>query len=73
MTTRKDHMDWCKKRAIEYIDSGDSQQAYTSMISDLGKHPETEGHSGMQLGMMMLISGLLGTPSEMREFVNGFH
>ena len=35
--TRAEHLAWCKKRALEYVDAGDLLQAYTSMASDLGK------------------------------------
>lgn len=35
--TRKEHLDWCKKRAHEYADDGDRGNAVASMISDLGK------------------------------------
>lgn len=70
---RTEHLDWCKKRALEYVDAGDVTQAYTSMVSDLSKHPETEDHAAIQLGMMMLISGHLSTSEKMREFINGFN
>lgn len=71
--TRQEHLAWCKQRALEYCDAGDPQQAFTSMASDLSKHPETEHHSGCQLGMMMLVNGLLDTPDRMRKFINGFN
>ena len=41
MITRQEHLDWCKKRALEYLNQGDLQQAVASMISDLTKHEET--------------------------------
>jgi hypothetical protein len=71
--TREKHLAWCKQRALEYVDNGDIQQAYTSMASDLNKHPETEGHTGIQLGMMLMMSGHLSTDDEMREFIEGFN
>jgi hypothetical protein len=43
------------------------------MASDLGKHPETEDHLAIQIGMTMLMSGLLNSPTEMRTFIEGFH
>jgi len=43
MATRQEHLEWCKKRALEYIDINDLQQAFASMVSDLNKHPETKG------------------------------
>ena len=71
--TRAEHLQWCKDRALEYLDSGDSSQAFTSMMSDLGKHPETENHAAIQLGVMLMFSGNLNTVSEMRKFIEGFH
>jgi hypothetical protein len=71
--TRSEYMDWCKKRALEYVDKGELQNAYASMASDLRKHPETENHSAIQLGMMMLMSGHLSTPDKMRHFIEGFN
>ena len=31
---RQEHLDWCKKRALEYCDKGDVQDAFASMASD---------------------------------------
>ena len=72
-TTRKEHLDWCKRRALEYVDNGDVQQAFTSMASDLRKHPETVDHAGIELGMMQLMAGMLSTPQEMQRFIEGFN
>lgn len=71
--SRQEHLDWCKRRAIEYVDAGDLDQAFASMGSDLGKHDETRNHSGIELGMMMLMGGHLKSPSEMRKFIEGFN
>lgn len=70
---RMEHMAWCKKRALEYVDQGDNQQAFASMMSDLGKHPETQGHAAIHLGMMTLMTGKLDTTHEMRKFIEGFN
>lgn len=72
-TTRSEHLAWCKKRALEYVDKGDLPQAYASMASDLNKHPETANHGAIQLGMMMLMGGHLDTATKMREFIQGFN
>lgn len=44
-TTAKEHMAWCKKRALAHLDRNSEyysiQEAVTSMMSDLGKHPDT--------------------------------
>lgn len=71
--TREEHLAWCKKRALEYVDMGQVQSAFASMASDLNTHPETEGHFGIQLGMLMLMGGHLNTPEKMRNFIEGFN
>ena len=70
---RSEHLNWCKQRALEYVQSGDFSQAVASMLSDLGKHSETEGHIGIELGSQMLFAGLLNTDSEVRKWVEGFN
>lgn len=71
--TRDEHLAWAKQRALEYADQGDAQQAMASIASDLNKHPETENHSGIELGMMLLMTGNLSGPQEVREFIEGFN
>src|SRR5262249_1375543 len=39
--TREEHLQWCKDRALEYLDEGNLASAIASMTSDLTKHPET--------------------------------
>jgi len=40
--TRAEHLAWCKERALAYVEQGDLNNAFASLISDLRKHPETE-------------------------------
>jgi len=40
--TREEHLAWCKKRALEYLDKGDANNAVASMESDMRKHPDTQ-------------------------------
>lgn len=70
--TRTEHLDWCKSRALEYVNSGDLKNAWASMCSDLNKHPETEGHISIQLGMMLVMTNELSTKLKMQEFIEGF-
>lgn len=70
--TRTEHLEWCKRRALEYCDAGDVTQAFTSIASDLRKHPETEKHGALELGFRLLMGGFLNTPQEMRKFIEGF-
>jgi len=59
--TRQEHLMFCKKRALECVEAGDLSEAFASMASDLSKHPETEGHSGISLGMAFLYRVILHT------------
>ena len=43
------------------------------MISDLKKHPETEDHPAIFLGVGLMAFGELNTPSKVREFITGFN
>ena len=70
--TRKEHMDWCKKRSHEFLESGDTKNAFTSMISDLSKHSETRSNPAIMLGMNMFSGGMLDKKDEMKKFINGF-
>jgi len=71
--TRDEHMEWCKQRALEYIDRGDVSSALGSMMSDLGKHEETKDHPAIQLGAMLLLGGHLSTAPDARRFIEGFN
>ncbi len=71
--TRQEHLQWCKDRALEYVEAEDLTNAYASMASDLGKHKETEMHSGIALGMGLLMAGHLDTAEKMIKFIEGFN
>jgi hypothetical protein len=71
--SREDHLAWCKQRALEYVDRGQLQDAFTSLASDLAKHPHTANHLGMQLGMEMYMAGMLADVGAMRRFIKGFN
>lgn len=76
--TRAEHLAWCKKRALEYLDPGPYQSidsSIASMSSDLGKYEETRRDHQMTIGLMlsMRASGQLATIEKMRDFINGFN
>ena len=73
MATRSEHMDWCKRRALEYVNAGDPEQALQSMLSDLVKSPDTANHAGIQLTMMLLMTGNLSGVEAVREHIEGFN
>lgn len=51
MRTRDEHLEWCKKNALEYLDAGNIQDAICSMISDLNKHEETKSQNEYLLAL----------------------
>ena len=73
MLTREQHLEWCKARALEYCERGDTMQALTSMFSDLDKHPETTNHIGTRLGVNMMMIGALNSQADARRFIEGFN
>lgn len=67
--TRQEHLDWCKKRALEHIDNGDLKDAFISICTDLGKHEETKDHPAIITGMRLMLFELLNTQHDMRKFI----
>jgi hypothetical protein len=67
------HLEWCKKRALAYCDQGYLQQALSSMISDLRKHPETADHPAIWLGVGLMSFGDMTTSGQVRKFIEGFN
>jgi hypothetical protein len=71
---RSEHLAWCKERAMQYVESGDYNSAVTSMLSDLGKHPETKSSADgvlAQLGMLELMRG--PTKDSITRYIDGFN
>jgi hypothetical protein len=73
VSTRAEHLAWCKERALGELAYGGPANAFASIASDLNKHPETAGHPGIQLGMSLMMIGDLTTAEEMRKFIDGFN
>lgn len=70
--TRAEHLVWCKQRALEYVNAGDLRNALASMGSDLSKHPETAGHPGIALGVMLMLGGHLSNADDIRRHIEGY-
>ncbi len=71
--TRVEHMNWCKKRALEYLDKGDVSNAITSMMSDMNKHDETNLEPTHVLTLLGLRAAMSGDPQEARRYIEGFN
>lgn len=70
---RKKHLEWCEKRALEYLDAGDMANAVTSMMSDLDKHPDTELKPDGAMSMLGMTALMSGDPDFVRRFITGFN
>ena len=71
-TTRAEHMKWCKKRALQYAEAGDLQNAVASMGSDLTKHEDTNNSANM---MLVLYATSLARNNDRHgviKWINGF-
>ena len=74
MQTREEHLKWCKQRAMKYVERGDYNSAVTSMLSDLGTHPDNKAASEgvlAQLGMLELMRG--PTRESITRYIEGFN
>ena len=72
--TRAEHLEWAKKRALECLDRGEVREGFTSMLSDLRKHPELENHIGGKIGVeFMLLPGWIDNEREVRNWIVGFN
>ena len=69
--TRAEHLEWCKKRALEYVDHGDCLNAMTSMLSDLGKHPDTK--NSCEIGFMLMMTIAKHDVHATRRWITGFN
>jgi hypothetical protein len=72
MISAEEHLAWCKARALEFVDENKLNEAWMSMTSDLGKHPDTKDHPAILLGNMLRDNGHLNTQYVMREFIEDF-
>ncbi|MBP6238818.1 MAG: hypothetical protein KA270_17390 [Saprospiraceae bacterium] len=72
-TTREEQLKWCKERALEYAKNGDLTNAFASFQSDMRKHPETNVHMALRMGITLLFGGHLSTEKEMTDWIEGFN
>lgn len=68
----KQHLDWCKTRALEYLDRGDLPNAVSSMTSDLNKHPETRMSADSIRQTMGIRYAMEGDERGVRRWIEGF-
>lgn len=70
------HMEWCKERALAYLDQGDCANAIASFLSDTQKDPETKDLLECPLGGFMLVMGInhanSGNTRGLRDWITGW-
>lgn len=77
-TTRAEHLAWCKQRAMAEFDyyvktegfEVAARNARASMLSDLGKHPETRG-SQPTAGFLLLVP--VHSREDVQKIIDGFN
>jgi len=73
MTTRTEHLAWCKQRALEYVERGDLVNAMASFGSDMRQHPETDTDTvTVLLGMEGTRCVMNADAAGMRRLIEGF-
>jgi hypothetical protein len=70
--TRDEHLAWCKRRALEYVDTGDLTHAVASMASDLKAHPDTDNPALNGLVMIGMMYVTDGDKAAAQRWINGF-
>jgi hypothetical protein len=76
MQNKKEHLEWAKKRAHEYVDIGDLPNAMASMISDLGKYEGTDKWDNTFLAFMSQDAIMFVIPkgaNAMKHWIDGFN
>lgn len=73
MTTEAEHMQWCKDRALAYVERGDLTNALASMASDIRKHPGTDNGANATLLAMLGVQAVVNNDTAgMRRLIEGF-
>ncbi len=66
-----EHFDWAVGRAMEYVELDDPGNAMASLVSDLGKHEETQDILTDDLQYLFLGEILLAGAQGARRFIEG--
>ena len=71
-TTRKEHMYWCKQRALDLLNDGYLAGAVASMLSDLRKHAKTDHPGNALMAMVGFQAAATGNEDQVRSCINRF-
>jgi uncharacterized membrane protein YecN with MAPEG domain len=67
----KEHFEWCKERAKEYVAMGDAQNAFNSFVIDMKNHEETKDRIPAALAMIGMME-ILNGPQAVWHWIEGF-
>ena len=70
--TRHEHLVWCKRRALEYVEAGDLTNAVARMGSELKKHPDTDNPALNGLVMIGMMYVTDGDKAAVQRWIEGF-
>lgn len=70
--TRDQHVAWCKRRALMYLESSLVGSAVASMWLDLGKHPQTEIRASSPFILLGLRYACADDRPALRKWIEGF-
>jgi hypothetical protein len=70
--SRKEHLEWAKKRAHLELDRGSTEAAITSMISDLRKHESWQDEHFLTTMFMAAIFDA-SYPDRIAKWIDGFN
>ena len=70
--TRDEHLEGCKRRALEYLDAGDLRHAVASLASELKTHPDTDNPALNGLAMIGTMYVTDGDKAAVRHWIERF-
>jgi hypothetical protein len=70
--TRDEHIAWCKRRALEYVDADNLSHAVASMASDLKTHPDTDNPALNGLAMIGMMYATDGDKVAVQSWIERF-
>ena len=69
MDGRKEHVEWCKERALEELERSGVNAAMASLTSDFGKHEST--NNPVMIMMCFVMEKM--DKKEAKKFIEGFN
>lgn len=74
MEARGEYLQWCKDRAMEYVNRGELLEGVTSMMSDMEKRDDTKlGPALSGLGIHAAMAATQGNRDMVERYILGFN